>query len=93
MEDEMSTIKHKLDSLEEEVKKEDTQLVGAENRISCLSHLLRLVASFNDIPKKGLRNKPMKLLRMKLGKVKRFGLLKKKKILKTMKHKLRKLRC
>ena len=50
MEDKTLLIANKLDSCEEELKKEDRQTIRAGKEIQRLSNVLKLAASFKDMP-------------------------------------------
>jgi hypothetical protein len=51
MEDKMFPITNKLNSCEEELKKEDRQTIRAEKEIQHLGHVLKLAAYFKNMPK------------------------------------------
>ena len=67
----MALIVHKLDSSEEEFIKEDKTLKGAERRIFCLGHLLKIAASFKDMPKANPKHHVLKVPRDKKKKNKK----------------------
>jgi hypothetical protein len=56
MEDKMFLIANKFNSCEEELKKKDKQTIRVEKEIQHLGHVLKLAASFKDMPKQSSKH-------------------------------------